>query len=336
MGKGGGGGGTQQTTATTYQSNLPEYAEPYFKEIMARTQRESITPYQAYSGNRVAGFEPLQKQVQTEVAGMGTTSGIAAAQKGLADVSTALTGSSYAPTTYTPGYQAGTFDAATAAKYMSPYMQNVLDVQKREAGKEYAGERAAQAARAVKAGAFGGGREGAERGAMASEYLDRLADIEATGMQTAYQQAAQQFGAEQALQQTEAQQRLATEQATEASKQFGAQFEQQKQQAQLQVAQAQENLASTQQTLDTARINLQNAVGAEQKAQAQTQLDQAYQDFVNARDYERQQIAFYNAVMRGIPVPVQQEVIQSSPTAGLGTQLAGAGLTALGAFGNMG
>jgi hypothetical protein len=334
MGKGGGGGGEQ--TSTSYQTNLPEYAQPYYEEMMARTQRESIKPFQAYGGQRVAGFDPLQQQVQTEVAGMTTPTGLATAQQGLADVGAAAKAATYAPTTYSPGYQAGTFDAATAQKYMSPYMQNVLDVQKREAAKEYAGERAAQAARAVQAGAFGGGREGAERGAMASEYLDRLASIQATGQQQAYEQAAQQFGAEQALQQTEAQQRLATEQATEASKQFGAGFEQQQQQMQLQVAQAQEALANTQQTLDAARIQLQNAVGAEQKAQAQAQLDQAYNDFVNARDYERQQLAFYNALLRGIPVPVQQETITTSPTAGIGTQLAGAGLAGLGAFNALG
>jgi hypothetical protein len=155
-------------------------------------------------------------------------------------------------------------------------------------------------------------------------------------MQTAYQQAREQFGAEQALQQTEAQQRLATEQAAEASKQFGAGFEQQQQQLQLQVAQAQENLANTQQTLDTARLNLQKATSQEEQALAQRELDQAYQDFVNARDYERQQLAFYNSLLRGIPVPVQQETIAYQPTAGLGTQIAGLGIAGLGAYNAMG
>jgi hypothetical protein len=73
-------------------------------------------------------------------------------------------------------------------------------------------------------------------------------------------------------------------------------------------------------------------LGAEEKQQAQTALDQAYNDFVNARDFERQQIAFYNSVMRGIPVTAQQEVIQSTPGQSSAQQMAGLGLSALGAY----
>ena len=84
-----------------------------------------------------------------------------------------------------------------------------------------------------------------------------------------------------------------------------------------------------------ARLNLQKATGAEEQALAQRELDQKTEDFVNARDYERQQLAFYNALLRGIPVPVQQETIAYTPSAGIGTQLAGAGLAGLGVFNAM-
>jgi len=331
----GGGGGSQESTS--YQTNLPEYAQPYYEEMMARTQAESIKPYTPYGGDRVAGFTPAQQQTQAAIMGMQRPGELAQASQAYAALGQKAAGTTYTPTTFSEGYKAGTLtDQGTLEKYMSPYMQNVLDVQKREATKEYQIAKAGQAAEAIKAGAFGGGREGVQRAVAQSEYLDRLADIQATGQQQAFQQAASQFGAEQAMQQQEAQQRLATEQATEASRQFGAGFEQQQQQMQLQVAQAQENLAATTQNLDQARLQLQQAVGAEQQAMAQRNLDQAYQDFVNARDYERQQLAFYNALLRGIPVPVQQETIQYSPSAGLGTQLAGLGLAGLGAYNQMG
>ena len=39
MGKGGGGGGPTQTTATSYQTNLPEYARPYVDTML--TDRKS-------------------------------------------------------------------------------------------------------------------------------------------------------------------------------------------------------------------------------------------------------------------------------------------------------
>jgi len=328
----GGGGGE----STSYQTNLPEYAQPYYEEMMARTQAESIKPYTPYGGDRVAGFTPAQQQTQAEIMGMQRPGELAQASQAYAALGKKAGETTYTPTTFSEGYKAGTLtDQGTLGKYMSPYMQNVVDIQKREAARDYAKLGHEQALAAVQAGAFGGGREGVMRAEQSRDYLNRLSDIQATGQQAAFEQAAQQFGAEQAMQQTEAQQRLATEQATEASRQFGAGFEQQQQQMQLQVAQAQENLAATTQNLDQARLQLQQAVGQEQQAMAQRNLDQAYQDFVNARDYERQQLAFYNSLLRGIPVPVQQETIQYQPTS-LGGQLAGLGIAGLGAYGAMG
>jgi hypothetical protein len=332
--EGGGGGSTE---STSYQTNLPEYAQPYFEEMMARTQGESIKPYTPYGGDRIAGFTPAQQQTQAEIMGMQRPGELAQASQAYAALGQKAADTTYTPTTFSEGYKAGTLtDQGTLEKYMSPYMQNVVDIQKREAARDYAKLGQEQAAAAIQAGAFGGGREGVQRAEQSRDYLNRLADIQATGQQQAFQQAATQFGAEQGMQQAEAQQRLATEQATEASKQFGAGFEQQQQQMQLQVAQSQENLAATTQNLDQARLQLQQAVGAEQQAMAQKSLDQAYQDFVNARDYERQQLAFYNSLLRGIPVPVQQETIQYSPSAGIGTQLAGLGIAGLGAYNQMG
>jgi len=387
--EGGGGGGGEQTS-TSYQTNLPEYAQPYYEEMMARTQAESIKPYQAYGGDRVAGFTPAQQQAQQGIMGMTMPGTMGAAEATMGQVGQAAMGQQYTPTTFgtqyaptgvtsgyqaaqiTPGYQAGTFDAATAQAMMDPYMRQVLDVQKAEAAKEFAKSKAGTAAEAVRAGAFGGGRFGVREAEMESEYLDRLANIEATGMQQAYTQAREQFGAEQGMQQQAAQMGLTAQQQTEAARQaqeqfaqsaaqmtegqqqfaasmaqqvatsqeaanqFAAQYGQEGLQLALQTAQAQQNLGQAQQSMELAQYNAQNAVGAEQQAAAQRELDQAYQDFVNARDYERQQLAFYNALLRGIPVPVQQETIQYTPSAGIGTQLAGLGLAGLGAAGAMG
>ena len=95
--------------------------------------------------------------------------------------------------------------------YMSPYMQNVVDVQNREAqrGADIAGNvRGAQAARA---GAFGGSRQAIEN-AEANRNLAMIKNQnQAQGLQQAYQQAqqAQQFGANLGLQgQSAAQQGL--------------------------------------------------------------------------------------------------------------------------------
>jgi len=268
---GGGGGGT--TESTSYQTNLPEYAEPYYKELMARTQEESIQPFTPYEGERVAGFSAAQQQAQEGIMGLQAPTSLGEAESTMREVGQSALEQSYTPTQFgtdyqaspyqsgyapgqitsgyqagvapeaytagqitspyqagqfdagyqasqiTPGYEAGTFDAAAAEQYMDPYMRQVLDTQKREAAQEYARSRAGTAAEAVQAGAFGGSRFGVREAEMESEYLDRLADIEAQGMQTAYQQAREQFGAEQAMQQQAGQMGLTAQQASESARQ---------------------------------------------------------------------------------------------------------------------
>ena len=61
MGKG--GGGSQQPTRTTSVStSLPEYAEPFYKRLMARTETESSRPYEPFGGQRFAQFSPEQQE----------------------------------------------------------------------------------------------------------------------------------------------------------------------------------------------------------------------------------------------------------------------------------
>ncbi len=55
---GGGSGGGAPTQSTTYTSNLPEYARPYFERMMSRSEAESNQPYVGYQGQRLAGFTP--------------------------------------------------------------------------------------------------------------------------------------------------------------------------------------------------------------------------------------------------------------------------------------
>ena len=55
---------------TTTQSNLPEYARPYFENVTNRAMAESYRPYQPYESPRIAGFTPAQEQIQQNVLGM--------------------------------------------------------------------------------------------------------------------------------------------------------------------------------------------------------------------------------------------------------------------------
>ena len=53
---GGGGGGPTHTTSEVTQSQLPAYAEPYYKDLLARTGYESAVPYTPFPGQRLSYF----------------------------------------------------------------------------------------------------------------------------------------------------------------------------------------------------------------------------------------------------------------------------------------
>jgi len=78
-------------------------------------------------------------------------------------------------------------------QYMSPYMQNVVDVQKRGAIRDYQVGNTMQQAQATQAGAFGGGREAIQRAERERGLMGTLGNIQAQGSQAAYDQAANQF-----------------------------------------------------------------------------------------------------------------------------------------------
>ena len=82
--------------------------------------------------------------------------------------------------------------------YMSPYMQSVVQRQQEDAIRQFQERGAGRAAQAVQAGAFGGSRQAVQESLAERDLLDRLGDIQATGSQQAFEQAAQLFGADRA------------------------------------------------------------------------------------------------------------------------------------------
>jgi hypothetical protein len=160
---GGGDSGGGQPEKTTQTVELPEWARPYAKETLAKGAALTDinkNPYQQYGGERIAGFQPLQQQAFKTVGGM--------------DAGPA-------------GFQAG------IGQYMSPYMQNVVDIEKREAGRQSGIMGTQQQAQATQAGAFGGGRDAIMRAERERNLSQQMGDIQARGSQAAYDQAANQF-----------------------------------------------------------------------------------------------------------------------------------------------
>ena len=88
-------------------------------------------------------------------------------------------------------------DKGTSEAYMSPYMQNVVDIQKREANRDYQQQLNQLNAQSVQAGAFGGSRQAIQQAEAARNQAMRLGDIEAKGLQEAYASGMGQFTNEQ-------------------------------------------------------------------------------------------------------------------------------------------
>ena len=137
MGKGSSAPPPAPESQNINQSNLPAYAEPYLTDIMQRAQAESNRPYQAYEDPRVAGFTGAQTGAQQEIAGMQARPEFdQAAQFAQTGGTQALgfgqsaAGLGALAADAGQQYQNQATSPAAQQAFMSPYMQNVVDIQK--------------------------------------------------------------------------------------------------------------------------------------------------------------------------------------------------------------
>lgn len=313
-----GGSQPQQTYSQVTQSNLPEYARPYFERLMARTEAESNQPYAMYPGQRIQGFTPDTQsafQGYRNLAGYGNPTVDQGAAMAQAAGQRALQAGNYQPQMVGTGQWSG----QAANRYMDPYLQNVLDVQQRRATQRY-GEQVGQLdTGAQKAKAFGGSRHGIQSALAQRDFNQQLSDSEAQGLSQAYQNAQQMFTSDQAR---TLQARMANQQAGLQGAQLGLQGAQ----AGIGAAQALGQLGGTQQQLYMDRMKALMGVGTAQQDLAQKGLDIGYQDFINQRDYGRNNLAFMSGILRGIPVSPQSEVTTTTPGPNPLSQMLGAGI----------
>ena len=305
-GKGGGGGSAPPAQQTVTQTSIPEYARPYVETMLGKS--EALTdinqnPYQAYGGQRIAGFNPVQERAFADVQNRQTASQIGAgtALTGTAGLGAIGAGADYRNMATNPN--------ATAA-YMSPYMQNVVDTQKNEAYRDAQMRNIGANLGAARQGTYGGARQLLGEQERNRNLQQQLGNIQATGSQNAFQaaQQAQQFGTTAGLQ--------GYNQAAQAGATLG------------QLGQTQ---FGQQQAINAA----QQQVGAIQQAQAQQGLDLAYQDFLKQRNYPYQQLAFMSDMTRGIPLSQSAQQIYTAPPSAV-SQLGGLGMSALGIYGMSG
>lgn len=284
---------TQQTVT---QTNLPEYARPYFENLLSRSQAESYREYEPFGGDRLAQFNPAQLAAQQEAAGM--------TRPGQFDTASGMVGMAGLGALQTAGSQ---FGQQQAQQYMSPYMQSVVDVQKREAIRDAEKGQLAQNLGAARQGTYGGSRQllaGLERERQLGQ---QLGDIQATGQQRAFEQAQQQF-------ERDRQARLA---GLGLAGQSAAGLGQ---------------LGEATQASDLQRLQAQAAAGAEQQALEQQALDLQYGDFLRQRDYPVERLGQFSAMLRGVPVQLGSTQTAYAAPPSLASQAAGLGLAGLGTY----
>jgi hypothetical protein len=334
-----GGSGSAPTNQNVTQTNIPKEFLPYFSRLMGRVEEQSQQPYQTYDAPRIAqsgqfGDITQSRDIVRGVAGAGVP-GLGVAQQtaqGNIDIARGL--GQYGPGQFSqfefgPARQ---FSGEEAQNYMSPYIQNVLDVQKTRAIEDFDRLRGARNTRAVQAGAFGGSRQAVQEG-LAEEALTRqLGDIEATGRQAAFEQAAQLFGTDRAAQMAQQQAQAGefgrVQTGLEASRQFGAG----QGLAALGAAGAEAGrlaaLGEQERGANIQGAQLLEGIGKAQLGETQAGLDLAYQDFLRQQGYPQEQLGFYSDILRGLPVANVGETTQSVYTNPL-QQALGAGLTGL-------
>lgn len=206
---------------------------------------------------------------------------------------------------YTAATASGMPAATDISTYMNPYMTNVADVAARELTRRSEMQQVANQAQATQAGAFGSSRADIVEAERQRNLQQGLGDIYTQAQGRAFDTALKAA-------QTDRKQQLASG---------------------LGMAQT----ASAADALEASDIQRQLGIGGLQRGMDQAILDQGYNQFVQERDYPKQQLGFYSDILRGVPTGSMTTTTGPAPQQpSLFGQIAGAGIGALGAAGNLG
>lgn len=280
MGKGGGSAPAPQPTQVS-QTTIPEYAQPYVERLLGKAEAASAAPYQTYSGERLTQATPEQLAARQAVAGL-QLPGQFATGTNLAALG-GLSAIGYGGQAAGAGQQY--MDLATSPQaqqaFMSPYMQNVVNVQKQEAIRAAQQGQLGQNLAAARQGTYGGARQALAMTERERNLGQQLAQIQATGSQRAFEaaQQAQQFGSNLGLQGLQA-----GIGASGQAAQTGATLGQ---------------LGIGQQQTELARLQAQEQFGGIAQRDRQAALDLAYQDFLAQQRYPYSQLGFMSDILRG-------------------------------------
>lgn len=303
MGKGG------DTTTSTTTTQLPEYMQPYVTDLLARAKTQSNQGYQTYNNPRLADFSADTNTAFGMVRDQ-ATEGLPAAFN---DAQGTLGGLA--------NYQAGDITTGmipdmNVSAYMNPYIENVLDVQKRRANQNFAEQQAGRNDAAIKAGAFGGNRRFVQDAIAQRLGNEQLQQIEAEGLAGAFDRATALYSSDQTR-------GLQAQIADEEARRLGATLG-------LDAAKARVDIAQQGQNMRLQNAEALSNVGAKQQQREQAGLDLAYQDFIGQRDWDKNQLATYAQLIYGAPSSPSSTTSTTEPAPDFLSQLAGLATTGFG------
>ncbi len=254
---------TGMETTEGREQSLSTWAGPYVTDMLGRAEALSQLPFQQYGGQLTAGPSALQTQAFQGIGGLTVPQNLQTA--GQQAQQTYGTSQQYMP------------QVGTVQSYMNPYLEAVLEPQRREATRQADIARNQMQGRMAQAGAYGGSRQAVMEAEAQRNLQTLLGDITGKGYSGAFDAAQRQRQADiQAGLQGLGQQTAATQALTQVG--------------QAEQAAGLQNLAQ------------QLAAGTQQRGIAQDELTAAYNQFLREEAYPQQKLEFQRQMLTGLPI----------------------------------
>lgn len=311
------GGASAPSKTEQTVTDIPDFLEPYYHDLLGRLGYETAQPYTPYPGQRLQYFTPMEQEAMGRMGLMGVSGNPAE----FGQMSKILSSVGSAGGTYRPSFDPGSLaDQEAIQKYMDPYMQEVVEREKDEAMR--VSQRLGQdiGLQSAGAGSLGGYREAIMQSERQRNVEDQMGDIQTKGLQSAYRQALSSF---------------------EADRQARAMLEQMKQAAGAQALQARGmqlnaagmmgQMAQMRQSMEMQRLAQMLQAGQMERGLLQQGLDTGYQDFLRQQGYPMEQIVTFSNILQGLGVqPGQTTSIYGQQPSGAQQAIGGiAGLAGL-------
>lgn len=277
---------------------IPQAFQLYGQGTPAAYQATYMDPLKAagmYTGEqRVAPLTGAQQQLGQQITQMGSPAQF--------QMGTGALGSAYGAI---GGGLPSLLDQGLLQQYMSPYTQGVIDVAKREAITDAQKAQLGANLGAARQGTYGGARQLLATTERERGLRTQLGDIQARGLQSAFEAAQKGLEAE----------RAAELQRAQTLGQIGSQFGQ---------------LGVGQQAADIDRLKTLGAYGDLERAVAQQQRDIDYQNLMQQIQFPETQLGKLSEFIRGIPT--DQTTTTVTPPPSFASQLSSMGIAGLGLY----